>query len=165
MAISHAGHDHPNTTAARTACRKAMAVQPHDASTGTTPVPKPAKVKSITTIGGKRRTPVAATGNIKKPRTQLRTIGDLPDVPRMLAYGARLAWANDWPVYVGTPFNDTEARIEIHAPAGEISLVWRPSLPNGVWGVFWRPGYNSITHRVDSIQGAFAMAADDTNGE
>lgn len=163
MTISHADHDHANTPAARSACRKRMAAgqSPCDdsAERALAGITKPAKIKSITPIGGKRRGPVVAKGDNKKPGTVLRTIGDLPDVPRMLAYGARLAWANDWPVVVGHPFNDNEARLVIEAPAGEIALVWRPSLPDGVWGVFFRAGYNSVTTRHDSVQEAFELGS------
>jgi hypothetical protein len=122
---------------------------------------KPAKIVSVQPIGARRgpKGPMRGATNIKKPGTVLRTIGDLPDVPRMLAYGARLAWANDWEVKVGEPFNDNEARIVINAPAGEIALVWRPSLPDGVWGVFFRAGYNSVTTRCDSVQEAFELGA------
>ena len=167
MAISHADHDHPNTPAARAKCRRAMdnthvsyvnlsAERQLAEQVG---VVKPAKIVSVQPIGARRgpKGPMRGATNIKKPGTVLRTIGDLPDVPRMLAYGARLAWANDWPVRVGEPFNDNEARIVIDAPAGEIALVWRPSLPDGVWGVFFRPGYNSITNRLNSVQEAFAF--------
>lgn len=93
----------------------------------------------------------------KKPNTQIKNIGDLADVPRMLAYGVRMAWAKEWSVRVGDKFNDNEARIVIDAPAGEIALVYRPSLPNGVWGVFFRAGYGSVTTRVESVQLAFEL--------
>jgi hypothetical protein len=95
--------------------------------------------------------------NLKRPGTQLRTIGDLPDVPRMLVYGIKMAWSLDYPVRVGERFNDNEARIVIDAPTGEIALVWRPSLPDGVWGIFFRAGYGSVTSRVESVQEAFEM--------
>lgn len=176
MAISHKDHDHPNTPAARAVCRKAMAARP-DASPAVTAAvenhranktaerllaEKAGIVKPMTTWAGvksKGTKPKAETKNTKKPGTHLRTIGDLPDVPRMLAYGARLAWANDWTVKIGEKFNDNEARIVVDAPAGEIALVWRPSVPDGVWGVFFRPKGSSVTHRKDSVQEAFELGA------
>jgi hypothetical protein len=171
MAISHRDHDHPNTPAARAACRKQMANG--DTPLVGNPVPAggvagrvsaalnpPKTVWAGVKPMGRNKTKVkASTKNVKKPGTRLRTIGDLPDVPRMLAYGCRLAWAQDWEVKVGEQFNDLEARIVIAAPAGEIALVWKPSLPDGVWGIFFRPGYNSITNRVDSVQEAFELGA------
>lgn len=168
MAISHADHDHPNTPAARAKCRKGQSG---------TPVPSgvligkserklaeaAGLVKPKTVIGGvtPKKGPKGPRGseNLKRPGTHLRTIGDLPDVPRMLAYGARLAWANDWEVVVGEPFNDNEARILIGGVVAQISMVWRPSMPDGVWGVFVRHCHSSITHRVSSVQEAFEAAA------
>lgn len=119
---------------------------------------KPAKIHVVPRAkGGVVKSTAAAVKNHKKPGTQLRTIGDLPDVPRMLVYGVKMAWALDYPVRVGEKFNDNEARIVVDAPSGEIALVWRPSLPNGVWGVFYRAGYGSVTSRVESVQEAFEM--------
>jgi hypothetical protein len=176
MAISHKGHDHESTPAARAWCRKqtedravTAAVAKYTGDAGKTMV-KPAEMTVVPrrrgdggVIKGMKGTkPRVSAGDVKKPGTVLRTIGDLPDVPRMLAYGARLAWANDWEVKVGHPFNDTEARITIAAPAGEIALVWRPSLPEGVWGVFFRAGYGPVATRHDSIQEAFELGAMDS---
>lgn len=166
MAISHADHDHANTPAARSACRKRMAAgqSPRDDSaeralgnikmTGTTARKLARQAAKADMV---KISPRVKSGDNKKPGTVLRTIGDLPDVPPMLAYGARLAWANDWKVTVGHPFNDSEARIVIEAPAGEIALVWKHSLPNGIWGVFFRAGYGSVTTRADSVQEAFEL--------
>lgn len=99
-----------------------------------------------------------STDNVKRPGTHLRTIGDLPDVPRMLAHGCRIAWDRGWNVTVGYVFNDRERRIVIAGTVAEIALVWRPTLPDGVWGVFVRHNGNSITSRVNSIQEAFDAA-------
>ena len=100
----------------------------------------------------------ARTGDLKRPGTRLRTIGDLPDVPRMLAHGCRIAWDHDWEVKVGHQFNDNEKRIVIDGDVCEVSLVWRPSLPDGVWGVFVRK--TSITHRIDAgVEHAMRIAA------
>lgn len=168
MAINHAGHDHPATPAARAACRKRMSngQSPRDESAeralaGITTTPAQMTVVPRTrgdggvVRGAKRAKP--STVNVKRTNTQIKSIGDLADVPRMLAYGVRLAWANEWTVRVGEQFNDTERRIVIDGPVAEIALVWRPSLPDGVWGVFVRK--TSITHRVSDVQTAFAMAA------
>lgn len=100
----------------------------------------------------------ARTGDLKRPGTRLRTIGDLPDVPRMLAHGCRIAWDHDWEVKVGHQFNDDEKRIVIDGDVCEVSLVWKPSLPDGVWGVFVRK--TSITHRIDAgVEHAMRIAA------
>jgi hypothetical protein len=131
MAISHKDHDHPNTPAARAQCRKAMAASgtPMKKSAErelaeAAGIVKPATVwAGIKPMGRNATKAKPSTKNVKKPGTRLRTIGDLPDVPRMLAYGCRLAWAQDWEVKVGEQFNDLEARIVIAAPAGEIALV------------------------------------------
>ncbi len=179
MPISHAGHDHPATPAARAACRKAMAKLINDGSTmhesfatsradQAKRMGKPAEMTVVprrrgdggVVKGHKATSPKASSRNTKKPNTVLRTIGDLPDVPRMLAYGVRLAWANEWEARVGDPFNDTEARIVVTGPVAEIALVWRPSLPDGVWGVFVRNWDSSVTHRIGDVQTAFALAGD-----
>lgn len=159
MAISHDGHDHPATPAGRAACRKAMAAGNAPAATG-----KPAKMTVVPRTKGdggvvKGLKASASTRNLKKPGTRLKDIGDLPDVPRMLAHGARLAWAEGWEVKVGEQFNDLEARIVCAGPTAELALVWKPSLPHGVWGVFVRPWDSSITHRVNDIQSGVDMAA------
>jgi hypothetical protein len=180
MAISHADHDHPNTPAARAACRKAMAdknitaaVAKHTGASMALDLRgggiKPAKMVVVPRTKGdggvvkglKGTTPKAAAGNLKKSGSRLRTVADLGDVPRMLAYGARLAWAADYEVIVGEKFNDAESRIVIKATAGEIAMVWRPSLPDGVWGVFFRPWDSSITTRCDSVQVAFELGSGD----
>lgn len=149
MAFSHANCDHPRTPSARAACRKARG----KAAQG--------DAKPSTTITGTRITPKRATGNVKRPGTHLRTIGDLPDVPQMLAYGCRIAWDKEWPVVVGHQFNDSEKRIVVTGPVAEVSLVWKPSLPHGVWGVFVRKHKKPITHRIADINTAFRMAAGD----
>lgn len=164
MAISHADHNHPNTPAARAACRKATAI---NAEGGLTAVQaKVMKAAGLNVVARKRgdggvvKATAAAVKNHKKPGTQLRTIGDLPDVPRMLAHGARLAWDRGWTVTVGHQFNDSEARLVIAGPVAEIALVWKPSMPSGVWGVFLRENGSSITKRMDvAMEYVFRMAA------
>jgi hypothetical protein len=99
--------------------------------------------------------------DLKRPGTRLRTIGDLPDVPRMLAHGCRIAWDLGWDVVVGPQFNDDEKRILTNGPVAELALVWKPSTPDGVWGVFVRKHGHPITHRVESIDHAFRLASGD----
>ena len=161
MAINHKDHDHPNTPAARAACRKAMAAgeTPMSATDGVTPAEDAATWHVVPRRT--KRAPKAPSGNLKRPGTRLRTIGDLPDVPRMLAYGARLAWAAGYEVKIGEQFNDTEARIVIAGDKAEIALVWKPSLPDGVWGIFVRNWNSSRTFKVTNVQEAFEVAATD----
>lgn len=164
MAISHADHDHPNTPAGRAACRKAAATVNAALVLG-----NPSNPPQITVVPRKRGDGGVVKGmkaarppvDLKRPGTHLRTIGDLPDVPRMLAHGARMAWEKGWEVTIGEKFNDLEARIIIKGDLGEIAMVWKPSLPNGVWGIFFRPDGSSVTHRIDSVQRAFLIAAED----
>lgn len=171
MAMSHKDHNHPNTPQARAACRKAMAKAGTDSGLvldlnggGIRPAQMtvvPRKRGDGGVVKGMKATAPKASGkNLKKPGTHLRTIGDLADVPRMLAHGVRTAWTEDWDVVVGEPFNDTEARIVIKGDEADIALVWRPSLPEGVWGVFIRNWNSSVTFKVNSIQEAFEAAKD-----
>lgn len=151
MALSHATCDHPATPAGRAKCRAA-------GGPGGTPQVAVAAPKRATGTRATRKGVKADTRNLKRPGTQIRTIGDLPDVPRLLAHGCRIAWGKGWPVRVGEQFNDTEARIVIDGDLGEIALVWKPSLPHGVWGVFFRVAGTSVTHRLTTIDQAFRVA-------
>jgi hypothetical protein len=126
----------------------------------------PRKSAKLNVVGRKRgdggvvKATAAAVKNHKKPGTQLRTIGDLPDVPQMLAHGVRMAWEREWTVKVGEQFNDAEARIVIYGPVAEIALVWRPSTPFGIWGIFLRKNGSSVTRRMEiGIDYVFRMAA------
>lgn len=160
MAMSHSSCQHPATPAGRAACRKAMAAT---VQAGNDPKPATWTVTPWRT----KRARSEPTRDLKRPGTYLRTIGDLPDVPRMLAHGARIAWSRDWGVKVGRPFNDHESRLVIEGLNGEISLVWKVTLPHGVWGIFYRQYGNSITHRINDMETAFRVAADEeklTNG-
>lgn len=157
MAISHATCTHPATPAGRAKCRASGGPDGTTKAAGTAVAPPAAATGTRTK--GKR--PTASTRNLKRPGTHLRTIGDLPDVPRMLAHGCRIAWTKGWDVTIGEKFNDLEARIVIKGDLGEIALVWKPSLPNGVWGIFFRPDGSSVTHRIDSVQRAFLIASRD----
>lgn len=157
MAISHADHDHANTPAARAACRKAMA--------GTVKAPQmtvvPRKRGDGGVVRGMQATkPHAGAGNLKRPGTHLRNIGDLPDVPRMLAYCAKLAWHEGWDVVVGHPFNDSEANIKIMGPKAEITCIWRHTLKDGIWALHLRrPGSPTGCGAASSALEAIEMAA------
>jgi len=171
MAMSHADCDHPRTPAGRAACRRrGILVNGHrkiiathhplcssPAGHNTAGCPVPAGTPAVvTTLPKGRRS--AGSVDVKRPGTRLRTIGDLPDVPRMLAHGCRIAWDHEWPVKVGHQFNDDEKRIVIDGDVCEVALVWKPSLPHGVWGVFVRK--TSITHRIDAgVEHAMRIAA------
>lgn len=162
MAISHADHDHPNTPAARAACRKLM--EKGNAPKGgvkrnsslATPLAKMTVVPRKRGDGGV----VQGLKNAKRPNTLIKADYDLADVPRMLAYGVRMAWALDLDVKVGDRFNDEEKRLVIQHEEAEIALVWRDKRPDGIWAVFVRNWDSSKTFKVESIQHAFEVAAD-----
>jgi hypothetical protein len=172
MAMSHSSCPHPATPAARAACRKARGQQTVSGRISDDAFRDP-PIQSITpendakpatwtvTPRKTKRARSEPTLDLKRPGTYLRTIGDLPDVPRMLAHGARIAWSRDWGVKVGHPFNDRESRLVVEGLNGEISLVWKVTLPHGVWGIFYRQYGNSITHRINDIETAFRIAADE----
>lgn len=145
MAISHKDHHHPNTPAARAGCRNLM-------KAGGPPLTmdddvRPAKLSVVPRRRGdggvvnglQATTPKPVSGSLKRPGTHLRTIADLPDVPQMLAYAVRLAWAADLEVVAGYPFNDTESNIVIKGPAAHITCIWRSSQPNGIYAMRIRP--------------------------
>jgi hypothetical protein len=154
MAISHADHDHPNTPAARAACRKRMNAgqSPRDEATerALAGIVKPVKMTVVPRRrgdGGVVKGMIAAKPTAtKKPGTRVKNIGDLPDVPRMLAYCAKLAWAEGWEVRIGEPFNDNEAHLVITGPVAEITAIWRVNLPNGIWALHMR--------KLDSSKGS-----------
>jgi hypothetical protein len=158
MAISHADHHHPNTPAARAACRKALAATPGKTFAENAGVPAkltvvPRKRGDGGVVKGMQATePKAATRRLKVTGTVIRRLGDLADVPAVLATEVRRAWALDWTVQVGHPFNDDERRIVITGPVAEIALVWDS---NGRTAVFIRNHNSSITYRVDTADEAF----------
>lgn len=173
MAISHADHDHPNTPAARAACRKRMTDgrSPLNASAeralggigrvisdadearldgalvdGVHPR-RAAKITVAKSPGTKGlREAAEAVKTRKRENAKITTIGDLADMPKMLAYAVRLAWAADLEVVTGAPFNDTEANIVIKGPAAHITCIWRSAQPHGIYAMRIRP--------VDSSKGA-----------
>jgi hypothetical protein len=160
MPISHADHDHPNTPAARAACRKSMA------ATGATVPRKPAQVTVVPRTrgdGGVVRglvatTPTAAVRRLKVSGTLIKRVGDLADVPADLATEVRRAWKLDWTVQVGHPFNDDERRIVITGPKAEIALVWDSK---GRTATFVRHHDSSVTSRVGTPDDAFDAADTD----
>jgi hypothetical protein len=169
MPISHADHNHPNTPAARAACRKRIASI--DYVTGATPDPVvgvavPAKVTVVPRKRGdggvvqemKATQPQAAARRLKVSGVKLTRIGDLADVPAVLATEVRRAWALDWTVQAGSPFNDDERRIVITGPKAEIALVWDL---NGRTGTFVRHHNSSVTHRLNTPDEAFDAADTD----
>jgi hypothetical protein len=162
MAMSHADHDHPNTPGARAACRRRMilAGSPAEPAAG---VVKPAQMTVVPRKRGdggvvrglKATEPQASNRRLKVSGWQLKSIGDLADVPATLAAPIREAWKRGWVVQVGDRFNEAERRIVITAPGGEVSLVWSE---DGRTGVFFRPGNSSVTSRKDGWARAFELA-------
>lgn len=162
MAISHADHNHPNTPAARAACRRRLILD----GTTTKPVPaervlaeqagvvKPAKITVIPRTRGdggvvkglKNTKPKTTTTTLKRENTKIKAVGDLADMPQMLAYAVKLAWAAGLDVVVGHPFNDQEANIVIQGPVAHITCMWRVAQPHGIYDMHVRP--------VDSSRGA-----------
>jgi hypothetical protein len=183
MAINHGDCVHPRTPAGRAACRRAGGPGVAMSEDGITPVDidtegdhpecpprqpslrkRQAKAlreaRTELALGtGTKRDRKAVSGQLKRPGTFLRATHDLADVPRRLTPAIRTAWDNGWYVRVGEPYNDTERRIELLAPYGVVSLVWKESLANGVWGVFWRNVGNPITRRIDNVNLAMRLAA------
>lgn len=136
MAISHAGHDHPATPAARAACRKAMG--------GTAPAPAPKKP-----VGPIRLVGVAKANGTGFRAFVINNEGDLAaEVPHVFSGAIREAWSKGWKVTSAHPYNDTEKRVEITSDRGTVALVYKAANPNGVWGVFWRATNETITHRI-----------------
>jgi hypothetical protein len=145
MAISHAGHNHPATPAGRAACRKAMAGTPVQSAVmvgKSQGGPKIIVAKSPGTKG--LREAAEAVKTRKKANTKIKGIGDLTDVPPMLAYAVRLAWAAELEVVAGHPFNDTESNIIIKGPAAHITCIWRSAQPNGIYAMRIRPVDSSV---------------------
>lgn len=182
MAISHADHDHPNTPAARAACRKAMgptlvtdpnlptqvAADRMWAEITKKPVarivsdadrtllnrdlvdgvhPGRARKLNVAKSPGTKglREAAEAVKTRKKANTKIRGIGDLADMPQMLAYAVRLAWAHDdLEVVAGAPFNDTEANVIIKGKAAHVTLMWKVANPNGISAMRIRPVDSSV---------------------
>lgn len=163
MAISHADHDHPNTPAARAACRKAAATTVNAGLVLGNPSnpPKMTVVPRTRGDGGvvkglQATAPKTADKRLKVSGTMIRRTGDLADVPVELAAAIRQAWTWEWDVQVGDRFTDAERRIVITGVVGTVSLVWDH---NGRTAVFVRSDSSSITHRVDSYEDGMTFAA------
>lgn len=180
MAISHADHDHPNTPAARAACRKQMTNG--DTPLTGNPIPKtlagimnqalaPATLTVVPRKRGdggvvkglKAAKPDGDQGTVKGTKVKayerpIKTAGDLPaDVPAHFATTISSAWDLGYPVVEGLRLNDGETRILIGGPVAQVALVF-----NGAdSGVFVRSVTSSITHRVDSGPQALALASGD----
>lgn len=169
MAISHKDHDHPNTPAARAACRKSVTVTTKPSAERILAegagLVKPAKLSVVPrkrrdggVVSGLQATaPKTGSGNLKRAGTPLRTIADLPDVPQMLAYAARLAWAEGWDVFTGYKFNDEEATIRIVGLKVEITCIWRVTQPHGIWALHLRrlnesKGCGAASSAVEAIE-------------
>lgn len=154
MAISHADHDHPNTPAARAKCRAAMA---KDGA----PVKTSAERALAESAGVVKRKPKADTKALKRPNSRIKGIGDLTDVPPILAYAVRLAWADEvLTVTAGDPFTHDQKNILITGPAAQINLMWRVSNPHGIAKMRVRPIDSSVcAGDVDSAQQAVDVAA------
>lgn len=170
MAISHADHDHPNTPAARAACRKRLAngQSPRDEATERAlnhPVRKLAEEAGLTNKPGvwhvkpKGKVPTAAK-NVKRENTRIKNRSDLADVPHALVHGIEEAWARDLDVLVGDKFRDDEARIVIKGEVCQISLVWKVGNPHGVWAIWVRNWDSSKGYKVSSVAEAFTVSED-----
>lgn len=162
MAMSHANCGHPRTPAARAACRKAGGSTPHPDALASSVVTSTETVEAARRIRATNPTPrtrKARTGDLKRPGTQLRTIGDLADVPTVFTPAIKSAWDRNWIVRVGDQFNESERRVELFGTWGVMSVVWKVANPNGVNGVFFRPSDSSITKRINGVNTALRLAA------
>jgi hypothetical protein len=93
----------------------------------------------------KRTKPKAATKTLKRANSKIKGIGDLTDVPPILAYAVRLAWAEDGlTVTAGDSFTDDQRNIVISGPAAHANLMWRSSNPHGIAKMRIRPVDSSV---------------------
>jgi len=168
MAISHADHGHPNTPAARAACRKRITAgqSPLDKSAERALAEAAGVVKAATTKpatwnvvpkGGKK--PVALK-NVKRTNSLIKNRSDLADVPHALVHGIEEAWTRDLDVRVGDRFRDDEARITIQAELCEIALVWKVANRHGVHAIWVRNWDSSRQFKVNSVAEAFMVSED-----
>lgn len=183
MAVSHKDHDHPNTPAARAACRKAMAATPGKSFAENAGVPtamqklasgivKPAQMTVVPrkrgdggVVKGLQATaPRIADRRLKVSGTMIKVTGDLADMPVELAAAVRAAWEKDWDVQVGERFNETERRVVISGEVGIVSLVWSDSLDKVRTAVFVRSYDSSVTRRVPAgWERAMHLVSDSAN--
>jgi hypothetical protein len=168
MAISHKDHDHPNTPAARAACRKQMAKG--DVPLTGNPIPQTIAENLTGAIKGQkavtwhvqpRKSKVpAALKNDKRPNSRIKNRADLADVPHALVHGIEEAWARGLDVRVGDRFRNDEARVVINAMMCEISLVWKVNNPHGVSAIWVRHNNSSKAFKVSSVAEAFTVSED-----
>lgn len=162
MAISHAGHDHPNTTTARTKCRKAMSGGGAPFVAQPTPgidAPAPAKMVVVPRRRGDGGVVKGMVAADPRREVQIRTAGDFPvDIPSTHTLTIARAWEKGWSVIMGESLKAGETRILIGGNGVQVSLVWNAE---GASGVFVRSASSSITHRVDSGAQAIALASGD----
>lgn len=176
MAISHADHSHPNTPAARARCRKELGLSTKTVTVNLTPerklaeqagIVKPAQMAVVPRKRGDggvvKGTKAAAPKNVKRKNALIRHIHDLADMPKILAYGVKLAWAADLEVRVGDRFREDEARVVINADKGEIALVWKDKNLHGLTAIWVRNWDSSVQYKVDSVQYALEICAHDSD--
>ena len=169
MAISHKDHNHPNTPAARAACRKLYAANdavntlPHVAAVNE--AVKQAAKPATWHVKPKGKQPTALKINnpgpgksIKRLNSLIKDVADLADVPHALVHGIKEAWARDLDVRVGDKFRDDEARITIQAEVCEIALVWKVNNPHGISAIWVRNWDSSKQFKVTSVAEAFIVS-------
>jgi hypothetical protein len=159
MAISHKDHDHPNTPAARAACRKATAKLPDANPKVTAAVENHQANKKAAAwhVKAKGKQPAALKNN-KRTNSLIKNRSDLGDVPHGLVHGIEEAWARDLDVRVGDKFRDDEARVVIQADLCEIALVWKVTNPHGVSAIWVRNWDSSKQFKVTSVAEAFSVS-------
>jgi hypothetical protein len=170
MAINHRDHDHPNTPAARAACRKQTGQATITGRLDGFRDPKPQGVP-MTVVPRKRGDGGVVKGmkaagpgrTLMRKNSLIKAEYDLGDMPRMLAYGVRLAWAADLDVRAGDPFNEAERRVVIEADRGTISLVWKENRPDGIWAIWIKNYDNSKQWKIDSVQEALEIMHRDSH--
>lgn len=158
MPISHADHDHPNTTAARTACRKAMAatgapvgaVRKLAEQAGLVTPARMTVVPRTRGDGGVVKGMKAAAGRL------LKTPANLPaTLPAELRNAVSIAWREGCGVVEGYRLNDAEQRILIGGTVAQVALIWAE---DGRCAISVRSITSSISHRVNSAQRAMDLA-------
>lgn len=172
MAISHADHDHPNTPAARAACRKLLATgTTHQTVENSSGDRKPAKWTVVPSARSKatadrlaaRASNLGLGPTIRAMKaaagTMIKTPGDVPaNFPASLMYAITTAWDRGYGVVRGYALNDAEERILIGGTVAQVSIVWDA---DGRTGMFVRHLSSSVSHRADSAQAAMGLAAGD----
>lgn len=168
MAISHKDHNHPNTPAARAACRKQMAkgegvITPSSRSKATADrlAAKASRsgLAGIAVVPRRRGDGGVVKGMKAAAGKMIKTPGDLPaNLPPSMVNAISIAWREGCGVVDGYRLNDDESRILIGGTVAQVSLVWDA---NGRSGAFVRKLSSSVTHRCDSPEQAMAYALGD----